>query len=872
MASDFEPISVTPQKTDPAWKHVQLYKSGDRVILKCIYCGKIFKGGGIHRFKEHLAGQKGNASVCPRVLPDVKATMLDSLSKVVSRKTKKQKIMEEVTLAKPFSHDGDVFTNHCDVNTEQLISGHEPDGTLLVTDQEAPTSSKAAEKRKRGRPRKVVSPVNHSRGLVVACNLTSNIVVPIEVRDNNRELQMAIGRFFYDVGLPLDAVNSVYFQPMVEAIASHGTGVVGPTSHDLRGWILRDSLEEVKANANQCKRSWARTGCSVLVEEFSSEKGRRLVNFLVDCTEGMMFLKSVDITDIMESPDGLYELLKEVVEEVGVENVLQMITKNEEPYVGASKRLFETYPSLYWAPCAVSSIALMLEDIEKLDWVTTILEQSKSMTRFIYNNNIVLNMTRSHTSGVDVVVPGDCVSITSFQTMKRILELKHRLRTLVTSQEWVDSLHSKKEGGLVMLDSMSDEVFWSSCDLLVRLTEPLLRVLRILSCEKRPAMGYIYAAVYRAKETIKRELGKREDYMVYWNIIDHRWGQHHNLPLHSAGFYLNPKFYYSIELDLHGEVLSGVFDCIEKLVPDTTIQDKIMKEVNTYKNASGDLGRKMAIRSRDTMLPDEWWSTYGGGCPNLARLAIRILSQRCSLIQCKRNLIPFEQIQETYNSLERQRLNDMVFTRHNLRLKQMAQYKNEDSLDPIAFDIACHVGDWVAGDKLCSDDQDSTDWMKIELPSLSTTLTNPRMDEIERLTGGFDDYEIFSGLKDVDQKSPLPPPARLPLLTPHRPGSSKTSGNSISPSKYLITCLIVGRLPGESAEQMSPSFNTRSIASTTLPNSNLSHTKSTSTSSSGKALGSMGLLPQATSSKNAPKANTSELVVGFPVRVSSGAK
>ena len=56
-------------------------------------------------------------------------------------------------------------------------------------------------------------------------------------------------------------------------------------------------------------------------------------------------------------------------------------------------------------------------------------------------------------------------------------------------------------------------------------------------------MGYIYAGIYRAKEAIKKELIKREGYIVYWNIIDHWWEQHWNLPLHAAGFYLNPKFF-----------------------------------------------------------------------------------------------------------------------------------------------------------------------------------------------------------------------------------------------------------------------------------------------------------------------------------------
>lgn len=118
-------------------------------------------------------------------------------------------------------------------------------------------------------------------------------------------------------------------------------------------------------------------------------------------------------------------------------------------------------------------------------------------------------------------------------------------------------------------------------------------------------MGYVYAAMYRAKETIKKELVKKEEYTVYWDIIDHRCEQQRNVPLHAAGFYLNPKYFYSIEGDLHNDILSGMFDCIERLVPDTKVQDKIIKEINSYKNAAGDFGRKMAIRTRDTLLPGE---------------------------------------------------------------------------------------------------------------------------------------------------------------------------------------------------------------------------------------------------------------------------
>ncbi|KAF5193523.1 Hat transposon superfamily, partial [Thalictrum thalictroides] len=69
-------------------------------------------------------------------------------------------------------------------------------------------------------------------------------------------------------------------------------------------------------------------------------------------------------------------------------------------------------------------------------------------------------------------------------------------------------------------------------------------------------------------------------------------------------------------------------DCIERLLPDKNIQDKINKElIISCKKAVGDFGRKMATRAAHTLLPAEWWSTYRGGCPNFARITICILSQ-----------------------------------------------------------------------------------------------------------------------------------------------------------------------------------------------------------------------------------------------------
>ncbi|GAV79673.1 zf-BED domain-containing protein/DUF659 domain-containing protein/Dimer_Tnp_hAT domain-containing protein [Cephalotus follicularis] len=751
MELNLEPMPITSQRQDLAWKHCQVFKNGSRAQIKCLYCSKMFKGGGIHRFKEHLAGRKGQGPICGHVPQHVRQLMQQSLDRILGKQknrpqkmTHQQKLHGEVTnVSTPPLTLIDIFVNECDANTGfksvGILDLFDPSSDLL-TNQEEGTSNINADGRNRLSSKYYSSNANDA-DIIDSMALASHKV------DN--PVHMAIGRFLYDIGADLNAGNSVYFQPMIDAITSGGPGVVAPSCHDLQGWMLKDSLKEVKNDIDECKALWGRTGCSLLVDHWNSENGKILINFLVYSPQGIIFLKSVDEIHTMYSADDLYELLKQVVEEVGVGCVLQVITHSEENYIVAGKRLMDTFPSLYWAPCAVHCIDSILEDFSKLVWINEIIKQARCITRFVYNNSVVLNMMRRFTFGHEIVQQGVTRSAANFMTLKQMAHLKLNLQAMVTSEEWMHCPYSKKPGGLTMLDIVSNRSFWSSCILIIRLINPLLSVMRIVSSKKRPAMGYIYAGLYRAKETIKRELVKREEYVVYWNVIDHWWKQQWQSPLHAAGFFLNPKCFYSIEGDMHNEIMSRMFDCIERLVPDIEVQDKIVKEITLYKNAVGDLGRKMAIRARDTLLPVEWWSAYGGGCPNLARLAVRILNQTCSSVGCRWNQIPFKRMHDTKNRLERRRLNDLVFLQYNLHLKQI---KEQISTDPISSDSRSSLEDWVMENEVGSEDHGSSDWISLDQLHANTMLLGPG-DDAEICGAGFDDFDIFNGLKEVKEEN-----------------------------------------------------------------------------------------------------------------------
>lgn len=611
MASGFELVPVTPQKTDPAWKHCQMFKNGDKVHLKCLYCAKLFKGGGIHRIKEHLAGHKGNASTCFRVPQDVRQLMQQSLDGAATKRRRKQKIDEVISnIAQP-GDDVDVLANQGDINSEiELVPVHmdslEQNQSLLVNREGRVNKNKV--RRKRVRENNVSVEVHDVMPLKESPT-GANLHSLSSIKRCTEHVDMAIARFLYDIGAPLDAVSSVYFKPMIDAIASVGSEAVGPSYHSLRGPILKNILEEVKGDFGKFASACEKTGCSIMVEQWSTKTGGTFLSFLIYCPEGIVFWKSLDASDHINSPDSLVEVLKQVVEEVeekiGEKNVLQVITNGEENFCIAGKRLMEMIPSLYWAPCASDCIDLILKDFAELDWISSILKQAQSMTCFIYNHSAVLNLLRRYTFGKDIIEPGESQSATNFLTLKQMVDHKPNLQSMVTSQEWMECPHSKNPTGLELLDNVSSQSFWDSCILITQLTSPLLRLLKIVRSEKKAAMGYVYAGIYRAKEAIKKELMKKEEYMIYWDIITRRWDQAWHPPLHSAGFFLNPKFFCSVEGDMPVEIMSGMFDCIERFVSDIKVQDKILKEINLYKSSSGDFGRKMAVRARDTLHPGE---------------------------------------------------------------------------------------------------------------------------------------------------------------------------------------------------------------------------------------------------------------------------
>lgn len=148
-------------------------------------------------------------------------------------------------------------------------------------------------------------------------------MTPKELRS---KISLDVGRFFFENAIPFHAVASPSFVNMCRAIGSYGRGYKPPTIHDLRSWILKKELETTENIVEDIKKTWSKTGVSILSDGWSDMRNRSLINFVVNNPHGTVFLKSIDASNAIKDANLMFKLLDDVVEEVQLApNVLLLL-------------------------------------------------------------------------------------------------------------------------------------------------------------------------------------------------------------------------------------------------------------------------------------------------------------------------------------------------------------------------------------------------------------------------------------------------------------------------------------------------------------------------------------------------------------------
>ena len=150
---------------------------------------------------------------------------------------------------------------------------------------------------------------------------------------------------------------------MIPYIAEAGPGIKGPTGYQIGNTYLEEEVQELEVYITTLKAKWPIYGCTIMCDGWSSRTRKPIINFMIYCDRSMIYHSLVDTTNIPKTTDYIFSLMNKVVEEVGEENVIQVVTDNETSFKVAGMLLMEKQKHLFWSPYATHYIDLMLEDI-----------------------------------------------------------------------------------------------------------------------------------------------------------------------------------------------------------------------------------------------------------------------------------------------------------------------------------------------------------------------------------------------------------------------------------------------------------------------------------------------------------------------------
>ncbi|KAJ1276771.1 hypothetical protein BS78_05G240500 [Paspalum vaginatum] len=432
------------------------------------------------------------------------------------------------------------------------------------------------------------------------------------------------------------------------------------------------------------------------------KRGRGVMNLVVHSAYGVCFLDSVECSSVKKDGNFIFDLVDSCIKDIGEENVVQVVTDNASSNLAAAALLKAKRPSIFWNGCAAHTIDLMLEDIGKIKQVDQTIVRARAFTAFIYSHTRVLALMRNFL-GKDLVRAGVTRFATAYLNLRSLLDNKKELVRMFRSDELIEMGYLNKDKGKNASKIVRFETFWKNVDAAVNFFEPLANVLRRMDSDV-PAMGFLHGCLLDAKKDIAKRFDNDErSFKDVWDIIDKRWDAKLKTPLHLAGYYLNPYYYYpnKLEIDLDGTFREGLVSCITKMIKEADIQDKIMDEPTMFQDGMGSFGKDIATRQRrkENFDPAKWWLNHGTSSPNLRKLATRILGLTCSSSACERNWSAFEQVHSKRRTrLLHDRMRDLVFVKFNSKLKQKRQNKLRDPIEKQVVDILeDDSNEWITG-------------------------------------------------------------------------------------------------------------------------------------------------------------------------------
>ncbi|XP_025633583.1 uncharacterized protein [Arachis hypogaea] len=509
--------------------------------------------------KKHLAKIGGDIKKCSKVPYDVKKQMEGLLKEIQKSKTSKRKVN--------FNKEG---TDECEDAIHEAIAQEEQQ-----TPSQLPTKEVVG-----GDPKKkaktIIPPMFAPRTTPGSQPSLKSVFQNKEVL---HEIDKQVARWLLHCRIPFNAVMSPFFQDMLDGVVGFGPGYKGPSYDSLRVNLLADLKRECQMVVDSYRSAWKKTRCTLMADDASS---------------------------MVKNASSLCDLFSEVIEWIGPDNVIHVVTDNVANYVAAGRLINKKFENIHWSPCAAHCLNLILKDISSMPHISSLATRASKITVFVYNHTVFLSWLRQKTYWREIVRPGATRFATIFLTLMSIFKHKLELQQLVVDTHFTGHKLGRSANGRAVSAIILDNKFWDDCFTVCQIVSPLIKLLRLVDADDKPSLGIVYEGMLRSENGIKEMFKHRKtEYQPYIEIINSRWDKHLKKNLHAAAYFLNPDCFFSENYRESPDVMRVLLDLVTLYCKVNNIDPvEAMKEIHLYRDRKESFDRPEAVPAAKKLQPD----------------------------------------------------------------------------------------------------------------------------------------------------------------------------------------------------------------------------------------------------------------------------
>jgi Protein of unknown function (DUF 659)/hAT family C-terminal dimerisation region len=483
------------------------------------------------------------------------------------------------------------------------------------------------------------------------------------------DVDEAVARMCYSTGVSFNVVNNKHFREMCQKIGEYGPSYQVPSDYPIRTTLLEKEYSKVCRRIDQFHSDHlTRTGGTIVSDGWSDAQRRPLLNFLLVTPSGPTYLKSEDSSGEIKDAVYIAKHICEAIDQVGPENVFQVITDSAANCKAAWTIISAKYPKITCSPCAAHCLDLLLEDWGKLSFAS-IIDDATDVVKFITGHDGSRALMKKHSPSRGLLKPAATRFGSKIIMLERLVDLKDNLQEMVASRKykaWVLK-RSLQDASSPISKHITSDNFWHRCQLYLDINKPVYELLRLLDgCS--PVIGKVYYRMFDIQEKINNFKGitmqQRQD--LYQSFVN-RWAMLHT-ELHAAGFLLDPEYVHMAQHS-NEEVMNGFYKLVEKMFGDAQEQVLLANQLTQFRCGHGIFGRPIAKAATGTMPAYQWWLNFGASVPELQSFAVRVLSQTATSSEAERNWSLFGFVQNKRRcSLKTTTMDKLVYIHANTRL------------------------------------------------------------------------------------------------------------------------------------------------------------------------------------------------------------